>query len=185
MIALSETAINSTHATYNIPNYNVEMNYRAKKQGGGVSLYMHSTVQYKTRKDIQIDVDVNSVFIEILKTSFNTKCNVICGCVYRHPPFIYLKSLNVQLNSMLGKLQHENKHVYITGDFNVNMLPHIKSSLDRQDFKNICSSSFIAPLITKPTRVTDHSAPYAIFCISKDLLIGNKNSVNTKRNWQR
>ena len=27
MIALSETAINSTHATYNIPNYYVVMNY--------------------------------------------------------------------------------------------------------------------------------------------------------------
>ena len=69
-----------------------------------------------------------------------------------------LKSF-VQLNGMLGKLQHENKHVYITGDFNVNnMLPHIKSSLNRQDFMNIFSSSFFSPLITKPTRVNDHSA---------------------------
>ena len=67
-----------------------------------------------------------------------------------------LKSFNVPLNSMLGKLQHENKEVYITGDCNVNMLPHIKSSLVRQDFKNLLSSSFLSPLITKPTRVTDH-----------------------------
>ena len=102
-----------------------------------------------------MDGDVNSVFMEIPKTSFNTKCNAICGCVY---PFMFLKSFNVQLNGMLGKLRHENKHVYITGDFNVNMLPHIKSSLDRQDFMNIFSSSFLSPIITKPTRVTDHSA---------------------------
>ena len=82
------------------------------------------------------------------------------------------------------------------------MLPHIKSSLDRQDFKNILLSSFFSPLITKPTRVTDHSATlidniycnipevsthcktgilklsisdhYANFCISKISLIGNK-----------
>ena len=27
IIALSETVINSTHVTYNITNYNVEMNY--------------------------------------------------------------------------------------------------------------------------------------------------------------
>ena len=45
--------------------------------------------------------DVNSVFIEILKTSFNTMCNVICGCEYR-PHFMSLKSFNVQLNGMLG-----------------------------------------------------------------------------------
>ena len=31
LIALSETAINSTHAIYNIPNYNIEMNYRERK----------------------------------------------------------------------------------------------------------------------------------------------------------
>ena len=59
---------------------------------------------------------------------------------------------------MLGKLPHEKKHVYITGDFNVNMLSHIKSSLDRQDFKNIFSLIFFSPLIIKSTRVTDHSA---------------------------
>ena len=94
MISSSETAINSTHAIYNITNYNVEMNYREKKRGGGVSLYIHSTVQYKTRKDLQMDGDVNSVFIEIPKTSFNTKCNVICECVYRSP-FHVFKLFNV------------------------------------------------------------------------------------------
>ena len=105
---------------------------------------------------------------------------------------------------MLGKLHHGNKHVYITGDFNVNMSPRIKSSLDRQDFKNILSSCFLSPLIIKPTRVTGHSVTlidniycyipdvfthckagisdnYAIFCISKNSLIGNKNSIITKR----
>ena len=122
--------------------------------------------------------------------------------VFTDPPFMSLKSFNVQLNSMLGKLQHENKHVYITGDFNVNMLTHIKSSLDRQYFNNILSSSLFSPLITKPAKVTDHSATLidniycnipevstqckagilklsisghsSIFCISNESLIGNK-----------
>ena len=137
---MSETAINSTHALYNIPNYNVEMNYREKKRGGGVSLYINNMLQYKTRKDLQMNGDVNSVFIEILKTSINTKRNVVCGCVYR-PPFMSLHIFNVQLNNLLGKLQHEKKYVYITGDFNVNLLSHIKGSLDTQHFKNIFSSS--------------------------------------------
>ena len=48
MISLSETAFKITHATYNIPNYNIEMNYYREKLGGGVSLYIHSTVQYRT-----------------------------------------------------------------------------------------------------------------------------------------
>ena len=153
---------------------------------------------------------MNSVFIEIFKTSVKTKRNSICGCVYR-PAFMSLKSFNELLGNMLGKLQHENKYVYITGDFNVNVLPHIKGSLDTQDFKNIFSSSFFTPLITQPTRVTHHSQSlidnvycnvpevgthceagilklsisdhYAIFCISKNTALCNKNIIITKRSF--
>ena len=42
IIAFSETAINSSHINYNIPNYNVEINFRKKKKGGGVSLYIQN-----------------------------------------------------------------------------------------------------------------------------------------------
>ena len=210
IIALSETAINSTHVSYDIPNYNVEMNYREKKRGGGVSMYIHSILQYKTRNDLQLGGDVNSVFIEIFKVSVKTKHNVICGCVYR-PPSMSLKTFNELLNSMLGKLQHEHKYVYITGDFNVNVLQDVEGSLDTQDFKNIFSSSFFCPLITKPTRVAENSATlidniycnipevdthcesgilklsisdhYAIFCISKNTTMCSKNTVITKRSF--
>ena len=112
---------------------------------------------------------------------------------------------------MLGKLQHENKYVYITGDFNVNVLPHIKGSLDTQEFKNIFSSSFFTPLITQATRVTHHSSSlidncycnipevatnckagilklsisdhYAIFCISNSITPRCKNATITKRSF--
>ena len=88
IIALSETSINMNHTTYNIPSYNLEMNYREKRKGGGVSLYIHDSIQYKSRTDLEIGGDVNSVFIEILKSSSNTKNNVIC---------IYI-SINISIN---------------------------------------------------------------------------------------
>ena len=50
IIALSETALNVTHTHYKIPNYNCEMDYRPKRKEGGVSLYIHSLLQYKPRK---------------------------------------------------------------------------------------------------------------------------------------
>ena len=53
------------------------MDYRPKRKGGGVSLYIHSLLQYKPRKDLQLGGDVNSIFIEIFKTSTRTKCNII------------------------------------------------------------------------------------------------------------
>ena len=122
------------------------MNYREKKRGDGDSLYINNMLKYKTKQDLQMNGDVNSVFIEFPKTSINTKRNVVCGCVYR-PPFMSLQIFNVQLNNLLGKLQHEKKYVYITGDFNVNLLSHIKGSLDTQNFKNIFSSSLFSLLV--------------------------------------
>ena len=148
IIALSEIAINSNHISYNISNYNMEMDYRQKKRGGGVSLYIHKALQYKVRKDIQIGGDTNSIFIEILKTSMNTKTNIVCGCVYR-PPFMSLKTFNELLTCMFNKLQNESKHIYITGDFNVNTMSHVRGSLAAQDFKNIFTSNFFSPLISE------------------------------------
>ena len=40
------------------------MDYRPKRKGGGVSLYIHSLLQYKPRKDLQLGGDVNSIFIK-------------------------------------------------------------------------------------------------------------------------
>ena len=96
IISLSETTINSSHINYNIPNYNVDINFRKKKKGGGVSLYIPNQLQYKLRNDLQLEGDVNSVFVEIPKSSRNTKYNVICGCVYR-PRFMSLKTFNEQI----------------------------------------------------------------------------------------
>ena len=63
IIALSETGINNHHAVYNITHYNLEMDHRQKRRGGGVSLYIHNVIQYKIRKDLVIGDVVNSVFI--------------------------------------------------------------------------------------------------------------------------
>ena len=111
IIALSETAINSHHAIYRMPNYNIEMNHRVKKRGGDTSVYIHTSLQYKARKELQLGGDCNSVFIEILKNSIDTKYNLICGCVYR--PFMSLQYFNELFARVLGMLQRERKYVYI------------------------------------------------------------------------
>ena len=38
---------------------------RTKRKGGGVSLYIHSALQYKLKRYLQLGGDVDSVFIEI------------------------------------------------------------------------------------------------------------------------
>ena len=106
------------------------MNHRAKMKGGGTSIYIHNSLQYTVRRELQLGGDCNSVFIEILKASINTKRNLICGCVYR-PLYMSLKFFNEHLACVLGALQGERKYVYITGDFNVNTLPIYNGGLAR------------------------------------------------------
>ena len=102
LIALSETALNDTHTDFKMPNYNCEIDVRPKRRGGGVSLYIHSALQYKLRRDLQLGGDVNSVFIEIYKTTTNTKHNIICGCVYR-PPSMSLNIFNDMMTTSFNK----------------------------------------------------------------------------------
>ena len=69
-----------------------------------------------------------------------------------------LNVFNEFLSQMFGKIQPEHKYVYLVGDFNVNTLSHIKGTLATQEFKNIFSANYCFPLITNPTRVSNHSA---------------------------
>ena len=113
-----------------MPNYNIEINHRVKKGGGGISEYMHKYLHYRAGKDLQLGGDCNTVFIEILKNSINTKCNLICGCVYR-PPFMSLQHFNELLACVLCMLQREKNMC----NFNVNTLHKANSGIAKQDRK--------------------------------------------------
>ena len=69
-----------------------------------------------------------------------------------------LVDFNKLLIAMFGKIQQENKHVYIVGDFNVNTMPNILGNASTREFKDIFASNNCLPLITKPTRVTQKCA---------------------------
>ena len=69
-IALIETWLKDHHTNYILPNYNFEQTFRPKARGGGVCLYIHSSLQYKMRRDL-----------------IPTKHNIIVGCIYRPPSY--------------------------------------------------------------------------------------------------
>ena len=79
LIALSETALNDTHTDFKMPNYNCEIDVRPKRKGGGVSLYIHSALQYKLRRDLQLCGDANSVLLKYIKLQLilNTTSSVV------------------------------------------------------------------------------------------------------------
>ena len=59
---------------------------------------------------------------------------------------------------MFRKILSENKYVYVFGDFNVNTMSNAIGNANTQEFKDIFSSNYCLPLITKPTRVTNSCA---------------------------
>ena len=92
-IALTETWLKDHHTNYTLPNYNFEQTFRPKARGGGICLYIHSSLQYEMRRDLiptnqslikNYNINqtyVNSLFIEIEKKSPLTKHNIIVGCI--------------------------------------------------------------------------------------------------------
>ena len=85
IIALSETAIHSHHICYNIPGYAVEQDFRPKRKGGRVALYLDNNLQYKVRPDLNLGDDTNFIFVEIDKNQLKSKYNTVIGCIYRPP----------------------------------------------------------------------------------------------------
>ena len=62
----------------NIPGYKHKHYIRSNKRGGGVSIYILNTIPYKTRKNLYFSTHMlESVFIEIDKSLFKSKRNVI------------------------------------------------------------------------------------------------------------
>ena len=53
IIGISETWLKPFHTNYIIPNYNIEKDIRVNNRGGGVSLYIHDSLQYKLRNDLK------------------------------------------------------------------------------------------------------------------------------------
>ena len=130
---------------------------RKKGRGGGVAMYINCNLKYKIRKDIYID-GIENLFIEI-DNKFGK--NIIVGTLYR-PPSNNIVNFLEKLEKELDKMSRENKHIYIMGDFNIDLsqslqsiLPHYiprligNHSIDNyaNTFLNILSSYAFYPIV--------------------------------------
>ena len=111
---------------------------------------------------------IEAIFVEINKNQIGYSKNVICGVIYR-PPNTDIKEFSDNIGELLSKIKHENKTVYLSGDYNIDLLnvdKHIPSS---EFIENMYSHSFM-PLINKPTRVSNVSATLIdnIYCNDND-----------------
>ena len=150
--------IESNRSLYNLEGYVPLHRVRKNKHGGGVSLMIDQDVEFKERNDLSAIIDdvAESIFVEVPKDVFKTRRKIIIGEIYR-PPGESVIDFNQYLQTLLTKLGSENAMCYLLGDFNINLLNANKHNAT-SEYINCMSSYCFAPLINRPTRVTEHSA---------------------------
>ena len=123
----------------NIPGFKF-FSSKSRSQNGGVGLYI------KTSKGIENSKDKN----------------ILICCVYHHPnteiehfaEFIFKESYLI--NNKLMRIV-ANKHVFILGEFKINLLNYDNHTSTR-DFASLIFSQHFFPYITHPTRVSIQSS---------------------------
>ena len=114
-------------------------NHRRDKIGGGTGLYIRDSLEYKLCSDCII-----------------SDPDIIVGTIYRRPNQ-NLEAFLDKFNSIISIISKDNKHCYLMGDFNLNLL-HYDNHIPTQQFMNSLFSHLFYPLINRPTRLTAHSA---------------------------
>ena len=158
IIGITETRLNaSNEESYSLKKYSSINEYRRGRKGGGVSLFVHDSIKYNRRTDLDFfDCEMETIFIELDKSIFSTKRNIILGLIYRMPDSS-VKVFNERMESNLNVITREKKICYFMGDLNICFLKNESHKLT-SDFIDIIYSYNVFPLISKPTRVTKTSA---------------------------
>ena len=156
VLGVSETWLtNSTAELVNITGYNFVSNHRKSKIGGGVGIYLQNDIEYKILKECKFSDSevIESIFVEIIVPQGK---NIIVGCVYR-PPNQNTALFLEKFNDILTIITTDNKHCYVMGDFNLDLLQY-NHHVPTQEFIDSLFSHAFFPLISNPTRLTSYSA---------------------------
>ena len=154
VIALSETWLKTSATDYwSLPGYELVVNNRQGKIGGGVALYVRSELKFKIKRELTFSEEaLETLFIEICYPKVK---NILTGVVYK-PPQVNHNSFAPLLQRLLFLTNSKDINCFISGDFNINLLDYMAPN--SQAFIDITTSYSFLPLINKPTRITSSSA---------------------------
>lgn len=123
-ICVSETWLNASDKNlFSFPSYCPEYCHRTSSSYGGSAIFVLSSVKYKRRDDLNLNVvDCESVWVELDRGSFSvTDKHTIIGSIYRSTSSS-VSNFCSELERILHSISLENKNVIIMGDININLL---------------------------------------------------------------
>ena len=95
-----------------IQGYNHIYDTREQRNGGGIFIYVNANIAYKKSTDLKLDKTYfESYFIEVDKTVFQLKHNVIIGGLYK-PPNASIDIFNEKLEILLNAIGKEKEYAY-------------------------------------------------------------------------
>ena len=141
----------------------LETNLRQNARGGGVGLFINLELSYKVLKQFSIFSEriFECLFVEI--TTCDNK-QIVVGTVYRPgtkiPGLTFTDQFNQFseiLSNLLAELNEKYEHVFIYGDFNLNILELSNNKFISEYIDGIFSHGYLQ-LVTRPTRIGENTA---------------------------
>ena len=148
-LGLSETWLSSNSSFYNLPNYNLLTCNREKSRGGGVALYVHSSLSFCQINTIQI-MHSESIFVE---TRINNK-KIIIGVNYRQPNTSSHEYID-SLEACLDQLSARGDKCVILGDVNIDTSV---DSAPATNYQTTLNTYNFSQIISTATRVGSNSS---------------------------
>ena len=163
ILSFCETKLSSNiEILYSIPNYKLIFNSR-NTRGGGLLLAISDEFRFEKLENVCLMLDhIETLFAKVF---IDDKIYVI-GTVYR-PPNSNLTQFFESYKHLLDQIKDER--CYLSGDYNLDLLQYEKRANIRT-FVDLSMELGFLPLISKPTRVTDHSATLIDHVWTNDLV---------------
>ena len=167
-------------SSINLEGYQDPVGMHTKATKGGVLIYVKNGISFVPRNDLDIQKDkkLESCFIEIQNPNHH---NSIVGVVYRHPTMDECEFINDHLCELTQRLSKENKPLFITGDWNFNLL-EFSNHEETLKFYETMMSNLLAPAITIPTRISNSGRGTLIDNIFTNSILPDKTSGNLSVN---
>ena len=174
IIAITETWFSESTVpeVFKIKGYELKYVTRNVGRGGGVALYINTSLKYKTIDSKCLCVNESFECITAELTLVGSK-NIVISCIYRKPNG-NLEEFSSKLEDIFGDIK--NKVIYITGDFNIDLLKEQIHSQTRY-FIDTMFSMGLYPLITKPSRIASHSSTLIDNIFTNDMQHANVSGI--------
>lgn len=161
IISVSETWLtDDTSNLASLKNFNFEGSNRSCKIGGGAGLFIFNDIKYKLRSDLCLKnntFDWIAIEFSVNQPTSCKKKKIIIYSIYR-PPNTDINFFIEHLNSSFNRIKSLHKYnIYLTGDFNVDLLKNDNYNI-KNIFQNFLLSYSFSPLINAPTRVSNLTA---------------------------